>query len=95
MVHYLGNANVLPLHVGEVATIKEPLLVQATALIVVLPNFLLRTFLQAVVVGLRLLKFMLFVFAHLTTWALVQVCTIAPLLIQLEKVLRICGVGRV
>ena len=73
MVHYLGNENVLPLHVGEVATMKEPFLVQATALIVVLPNFLLRTFLQAVVVGLRLLKFMLFVFAHFATWALVQV----------------------
>jgi hypothetical protein len=44
--NYLGKQNFLPLHVGDVATINEPVLVLATALIVLLPNLAARTFLQ-------------------------------------------------
>ncbi len=74
---------------------KEPVFVRATALIVVFPNFLLRTLLQLVVVGWRVLKVQLPVRAHLATWVAEQHWMIAPLLIQLAKVLSTWGVGRV
>ena len=52
--------------------VDEPLFVRATALMVVLPNFEPRMFLQTVVEQL-LLKFMFLLRAHLATWPLVQV----------------------
>jgi len=53
---YLGKQNGLPLYVGMVTTMKEPLFVRATALIGVFPNSLNSTFLQFVGVQLRTLK---------------------------------------
>ena len=64
---YLGKQKVLPLTVGKVATMNDPLLVRATAFIGLFPNLAHRTFLHAVAVGVRLLKFLLVTFAHRPT----------------------------
>ena len=73
---------------------KEPLLVLATALIALRPNFAVRTFLHAVGLGLCGLKLLLVVRAQRETWALLTVCTTAPLLIQLAKLFSVVGEGR-
>ncbi len=69
-------------------------MVRATALMALFPNFAHRTFLQAVGVGVFVLKFFRVTLAHRTTWPAVTVCTTAPLLIQLAKVLSVVGLGR-
>lgn len=73
---------------------NEPLLVRATALILLFPNFAHRTFLHAIGVGVRLLKFFLVNLDHRATWAQLTVWMIAPLLIQFVKVLSVVVLGR-
>jgi hypothetical protein len=58
------------------------------------PNFAHSTFLQAAGVAARLLNFLFSYFAHRDNWAVVTVCTIAPLLIQFANVLNVVGLGR-
>lgn len=91
---YRGKQNDRPLTVGLVATMKAPLLVLATALIALRPNFAARTFLHAAGLGLCGLKFFRVVRAQRETWALLTVWTMAPLLIQLAKLFSVVGVGR-
>lgn len=58
------------------------------------PNFAHSTFLHAVGVAVRLLNFLFAYFAHRDNWAVVTVCTIAPLLIQFANVPNVVGLGR-
>ncbi len=73
---------------------NEPLLVRATALILLFPNFAHRTFLHATGVGVRLLKVFLVNLDHRATWAQLTVWIIAPLLTQFVKVLSVVVLGR-
>ena len=73
---------------------KEPLLVLATALIALRPNFAARTVLHAVGLGLCGLKFLWVARAQRETWALLTVWTTAPLLIRFAKLFSVVGVGR-
>lgn len=82
----------MPLTVGAVATMKEPVLLRQTALMAFLPNLAASTFLQDA--GLVLVKVLFFAMAHLLTFAAVTVWTTAPLLTQFAKVLSWAGVGR-
>ena len=91
----MGKQNFLPLLIGDVTTMNEPLLVRATALMALLPNFAQSTFLHAEGVGLRELKFLLVAFAQRESCADVHVWMIAPLLIQLAKLFSVAVVGRV
>ena len=94
LLSYFGKQNGWPFQVGVVATIKEPVLVRATALIVFFPNAVVRMLRQVVGVTVRGLKFFLQARAQRPTCAFEQVCTIAPLLIQFAKVFRTAVVGR-
>ena len=91
---YFGNKNDRPLQVGEVATMNEPVLVRATALMVVLPNLAERMFLQDVGVALRVLKFLLADLAQRATCVELHVWITAPLLIQLVKLFSVVGLGQ-
>ena len=70
-------------------------MLRQTALIVVFPNFQERKFLHVVGVAERELKLFLFAFAQRDTWAVVTICTTAPLLTQLAKLFNVVGLGRV
>ena len=67
---------------------------RATALIVFLPNVVVKMLRQVVGVPVRALKFFLHERAQRVTCAVVQVWTIAPLLIQFANVLSTAVVGR-
>lgn len=91
---YLGKQNHFPMTSAGVTTMNEPPLVRATALMLVLPNFLHSTFLHAAGVALRVVKLAFVALAQRATWAVVTVWMTAPLLIQLANVFSVVGVGR-
>lgn len=91
---YLGKQNHLPWTCAGVTTMNEPLLVRATALMLVLPNFLHSTFLQVVGVAVRVLKLVFVALAQRATWEVVTVWMTPPLLIQLANVFSVVGLGR-
>ena len=84
----------MPLHVGDVTTINEPLLVRATALIVPFPNFAVRTFLHVAELAVLLLKVLFFARAQRETCVALHVWMTAPLLIQLLNVFSVAVEGR-
>ena len=64
------------------------------SLMLVLPNFLHSTLLQAAGVAVPVLKLAFVALAQRATWAVVTVWMTAPLLIQLANVFSVVGVGR-
>ena len=73
---------------------NEPVLVRATALMVVLPNLAERMFLQDVGLGSLVLKFLLADLAQRATCVGLHVWITAPLLIQLVKLFSVVGLGQ-
>jgi len=74
---------------------KLPVEVRQTALMLDFPNFLQRTVLHEVGLAVLVLKLQFVDFAHLAICVQLTVWTIAPLLIQLAKLFRVAGFGRV
>lgn len=92
--YYLGKQKLRPLTTGDVATMKEPVFVRATALMVLLPNFLHSTFLQIIGDAVFVLKFVLQFLAQRETCAAETVWTQAPLLIRFAKLFNVVVLGR-